>query len=177
MKITKGFTLIEVLVVIGIIAILTVIVYPSINDIRKKNRDAERVGDISAIQLALSLYKNQNTAGEYPETLNDLRPKYVSEDTITPPATPNSITNPLYRYQYVPLAKTVGGKCTYYHLGVLLESPSAQIDKADTFDSTGGESSHVIKSGGYYWCKDYGGSTEMGLTAPTDTSYNYNVHP
>ena len=170
MKITKGFTLIEVLVVIGIVGVLTVIIYPSINDIRKKNRDAERVADISAIQLALSLYKNQSQTGVYPLTLNDLLPKkYATSDSL---ATPDGGI-----YQYVPLAKTVGGKCTYYHLGVLLESPSAQIDQSDVFDSTGGASSHIIKSGGYYWCGSYGGSTETGLTPPTGTSYNYNVHP
>ena len=72
MKNKFGFTVVEVLVVIGIIAVLTVIVFPAINNIRAKNRDAERIADISAIQLGLSLYYNQHTSLGYPVDLNTL---------------------------------------------------------------------------------------------------------
>ena len=60
------------------------IIFPSINNIRKKNRDTERVGDISAIQLGLALYKNKNNV--YPLNLDILEnDKYVTLDSITPP--------------------------------------------------------------------------------------------
>lgn len=166
----KGFTVIEVLVVIGIIGILTVIIFPSINNIRAKNRDAEKVADISAIQLGLSLYKNQQN-GVYPNSLFDLyEKKYISADTL---ATPDG-----GEYTYVPLTRDDGPdpKCTYYHLGVQLELPSGQIDTADNFNSTLAENTPKTVSGNYSYC---GGYTGDGLLPPDMLNgvYNYNVRP
>lgn len=164
----KAFTLIEVVVVIGIIAVLTVIIFPSINNIRAKNRDAERVADISAIQLALSLYYSQHSNLGYPANFGVLVDgKYVTTDSITPPN-----TDPEYQYQYVPLKQNnvSGNKCTFYHLGAKLELPSGQIDTADNFNSTG-----LNNTTSY----DYCGDNEGGI-APSnfgDKIYNYNVHP
>ena len=159
----KGFTIIEVLIVIGIIAILTVIIFPSINNIRKKNRDTERVGDISAIQLGLALYKNKNNV--YPANLDTLLPdKYVTLDSITPPDSSDS-------YHYVPLARNPSTKCTYYHLGTLLELSSGQIDTVDNFSSVGLNSS---TPGDYKYC----GNDEEGIDGNNVTNpLMYDVRP
>jgi len=131
MKLKRGFTIVEVMVVIGIIAVLTVIIFPALDNIRKKNRDAERVADIAAIQLGLALYKNQNQTGEYPKDIYDSNfTKYITADSLAGPSAGE-------KYKYVPLSRSVGGKCTYYHLGTTLELPSAQIDPADSFSSVG----------------------------------------
>jgi type II secretory pathway pseudopilin PulG len=137
-----GFTIVEVLVVIGIIAILTVVIFPAISEIRAKNRDAEKISDIAAIQIALAQYYNQK--GMYPNTLDTLVPKFLTEDSRL---TPNG-----EEYLYVPLTLSTEAnpKCTYYHLGVELELPSAQIDGADKFSSL---SSSI--SDGYSYCGDY----------------------
>ena len=63
-KYKVGFTLVELLVVIGIIGILAGIVYASFGDARKIARDNIRKSDLKALQLALELYKAQN--GHYP---------------------------------------------------------------------------------------------------------------
>ena len=127
MKSKQAFTIIEALVVIGIIAILTIIIFPAMNNIRAKNRDAEKIADISAIQLGLSLYKNQQD-GAYPESLEDLLDKkYITEDSLI---SPNDD-----QYIYIPLKKANENKCIYYHLGVELELPSGQIDTTDNFIS------------------------------------------
>ncbi len=60
----KGFTLIEVLVVVAIIGILTAILIANYNDARKNSRDKIRKSDLKSLQLALELYKAQN--GRYP---------------------------------------------------------------------------------------------------------------
>lgn len=158
----KGFTIIEVLVVIGIIAILTVIVFPSITQIRAKNRDAEKISDIAAIQLGLSLYYSQLKV--YPEVLDVLvvNNKYIPADSLS---SPNS--DP---YIYVPLTKTTGGKCTYYHLGVKLELPSGQVDTNDAFNSQ--DQNDVTN--GYVWC---GSGVTEGLPSSKENNKYYNVHP
>lgn len=55
-KSKKGFTLIEILVVIAIISILSSVVLVSLNIARSRARDAERKSDIRSIITAMSLY-------------------------------------------------------------------------------------------------------------------------
>lgn len=52
----KGFTLLEMLVVIGIIAILVSIGISSYSTAQKKARDAKRKSDLKSIQSALEQY-------------------------------------------------------------------------------------------------------------------------
>ncbi len=56
----KGFTLVELLVVIGIIAVLTSIAVIALGSARRKARDAKRVADVKAIQNALELYYQES---------------------------------------------------------------------------------------------------------------------
>ncbi len=72
----RGFSLIELLVVIAIIGILSSIVVAGLTDARASSRDARRISDLKSIQLALSLYYNDNT--QYPTTLAPLAPNYIS---------------------------------------------------------------------------------------------------
>ena len=167
----KGFTLVEVIVVIGIVAILTVIIFPSVSNIRAKNRDTERVSDIAALQLALSLYYNKN--GAYPESLDaaGLIPNYTPEESRIPP---NSDSD--YEYIYVPLTRDPTAsplKCTYYHLGTKLELPSGQIDPANNFSSLDSDDNDVPDSAnGYKYC----GAPVSGIPAFNDTSNEGNTY-
>ncbi len=52
----KGFTLIELMVVISIISLLSSIVLVSLNNAKAKARDAVRMSDISQINKAIQLY-------------------------------------------------------------------------------------------------------------------------
>ncbi|MBI3589199.1 MAG: type II secretion system protein [Candidatus Liptonbacteria bacterium] len=60
----KGFTLIEILVVVAIIAILASIVVYGVGPAQKKARDARRLSDLHGVQTLLEVY-HQN-AGKYP---------------------------------------------------------------------------------------------------------------
>jgi len=62
LKIQKGFTLVELLVVISIIALLASIVFASLNSARGKARDARRVADFRQLQTALEFYYDSNNA-------------------------------------------------------------------------------------------------------------------
>lgn len=63
-RIKSGFTLVELMVVIGIISILAVIVYANISTAGPKARDAERQADLRNLQNAITAYKQKN--GRYP---------------------------------------------------------------------------------------------------------------
>lgn len=60
----KGFTLIEMLVVIGIMALLTALASFNFNQARARSRDIQRKSDMKQLQSALEAYKNDY--GYYP---------------------------------------------------------------------------------------------------------------
>jgi len=60
----QGFTLVELLVVIGIIGLLAGVVLASLSSAREGARDKKRVTDLGQIQLAIKLYSEAN--GEFP---------------------------------------------------------------------------------------------------------------
>lgn len=61
----KGFTLVELLVVIVIIGLLSTLAIVALNSARAKARDAKRVSDVKQIQTALELFFNEHNG--YPE--------------------------------------------------------------------------------------------------------------
>lgn len=62
----KGFTLIEVLIVIAIIGILSSIVLVGLGGFRGRGRDARRISDLRQVQNALELYFSKE--GAYPDS-------------------------------------------------------------------------------------------------------------
>ena len=91
----KGFTIIELIVVIAIIAVLASIILVSVNQYQAKARDAKRVADMNQILKALNIY--QATYGCIPITYGTTCPgaggysdynsgswDYSSQPTATP---------------------------------------------------------------------------------------------
>jgi len=63
----KGFTLVELMIVIAIIALLSGIILTSLTGSKAKSRDARRISDVNQIQLAVEQYFDR--CGQYPATL------------------------------------------------------------------------------------------------------------
>ena len=62
----KGFTLIELMVVVAIMGLLAALAVISLNNARQRARDARRISDIKQVQTALELYYLDNH--EYPDS-------------------------------------------------------------------------------------------------------------
>jgi len=107
----KGFTLVELLVVIAIIAILSVTAYVAMGGQTGKARNSRRQQDLGAIQNALEIYFVEKNSF-YPDNLSDLvTGKYMPKLPADP------ITKADYAYEHSTTKKT-------YQLGATLEDLS-----------------------------------------------------
>ncbi|MFA5764230.1 MAG: type II secretion system protein [Candidatus Paceibacterota bacterium] len=133
----QGFTTIEFLVVLAIIAILSAIVYSSFSKSKEQSRDQQRVSDISTIQLALETYYNQNH--QYPTNISNFVPQYLPSFPAGPSGGPNGPgDSSRYGYNYVPItifgsASTV---CTTYHLWTTFEATNQYLQSKKGFSSS-----------------------------------------
>lgn len=117
----KGFTLIEVLVAVTIIAVLVSIGVVSYSSVNKRSRDAKRKGDIEQIRSALEMYRAD--IGSYPNLgsgswadASGLSATLVSTYLPAIPSDPKSQT---YRYKATNIS---GGNYYGYCLTAYLES-------------------------------------------------------
>lgn len=78
----KGFSLVELLVVITIIAILSVVAYTAVGGQTVKAKNSRRLSDTNTIQQALELYFVKN--GSYPVNLADMGKDIVSRIPTDP---------------------------------------------------------------------------------------------
>jgi len=70
MKKNKGFSLIELLVVISIIGVLTTVLVMNFVGSRERARDAQKIQNLNSIKNALRMYYNENQA--YPANLSSI---------------------------------------------------------------------------------------------------------
>ncbi|MCL5434895.1 MAG: type II secretion system protein GspG [Patescibacteria group bacterium] len=66
----KGFTLVELLIVVAIIGVLATLLMVNFVGVRQRARDAQRKSDLRQIQSALEIYRADNSA--YPLTVSGL---------------------------------------------------------------------------------------------------------
>lgn len=117
----KGFTIIELLIVIVVIGILAALVLNAFGNIQERARDTERRTDINSIHTQLELYYADNTS--YPSaitvaTLPDLNPEALTAPTGT------------YNFTATPAGcTTAAGTCTSYTLNAVLEADGTTFSR------------------------------------------------
>ena len=134
----KGFTLVELMIVITIIAILATIAVVSFTRVQKQARDTKRKEDMRSIITALQAYYTEKTTypvsvtpGAATTALAALRPTYISVIPTAPTGSSGTNTN----YMYV--SDNLGSK---YSICADLEAPTASgsvMWKVDS-NNTGG---------------------------------------
>ena len=123
----KGFTLVELLVVITIIAILSVTAYVALSGQTVKARDAKRKDDLAAVQTALELYFVKNTS--YPATLDDTNAATSDGTDLVPtymPSIPKDPGNAGHAYSYTMVAPN-------YELAATLEMAGGDPTKFQSY--------------------------------------------
>jgi len=124
-KISKGFTLIEMLIVITIIALLASLILVGMGGARAKTRDSRRIADLHNVMNALELYYAKNYY--YPQSIStwaDLDAELIGAGIGVSriPKDPLSNTGKTYKY---------GVESTDYQdyvLGATLETPDAALN-------------------------------------------------
>lgn len=108
----KGFSLVELLIAVGLIVILTGVALVSFRGTKGISRDAQRKTELEEIRSALELYRLDE--GEYPANLATLQ----SAGYITVPTDP--LTTQSYHYDYLTAAT--------YRLCARLETETGTTD-------------------------------------------------
>ncbi len=141
-KLNRGFTIVELLIVIVVIGILAALVIVTYNGIQQKARDTERKTDINAIASHLEAYNAQN--GRYPTLANAndsafrqanmqgldsnaLQDPKGAAQTLVAAAAANN-----YAYAVTPAGCDNGanGDCTQYTLTATLEAGGTYVKQS-----------------------------------------------
>jgi len=135
----RGFTFVELLVVITIIAVLTAIGVANYSTVTKKSRDSRRKADLEQIRAALEIYRSD--IGNYPidaevdMSCPDEGATLVAGENIYMDPIPCDPKTPDYDYDY-----TQGGGGLTYTLEAQLE-----VDTDSGTCSATGDNTYCVK--------------------------------
>ena len=161
-----GFTLIELMVVIAIIAILTAIITANFTSAKSRSRDTKRVSDIAQIQLALAGFFDRCNA--YPATLDTTATSATCPSGITLGSFISRIPSPPNSSEYYFYAvNATGNAYDDYFLNATLENQGSASNNSLL---TAPSSSYAISS-----VPAYVGTPPTSLTC--NIGVNYCVGP
>lgn len=137
----KGFTIIELLIVIVVIGILATLVLNTFRGVQARARDTERKADLNALATQLEVYYTDN--GHYPDgdgagggiDIDSTTLVGLDDGALTDPnqnalniGTGASTTDPGdNEYHYQPAGCNATGECTSFELYTYLEDANAAV--------------------------------------------------
>lgn len=144
----KGFSLVEMMVALGIIAVLTTLVTVAVLPALKKGRDAKRKATIAQVRRLLassSCYMPDAGTGDYDlgELYPEIRTKYpqYAPFLVNPPKDPKGGTDNVTKYRYQVAA--AGGDCIVY---ANLENENEPVTLIGISAPTAGAGSGVLEA-------------------------------
>jgi len=150
----KGFTLVELLIVIVILGILAAIVIARFAGATKESKEANLKGNLRSMRSSLEIYKANSNAGIYPPLLDDLW-KGTNTDVNSKTFLERIPQDPFYK------------KKTAYAASIAFDPNEAATDR-DAKISGGGGWAYDSQTGRI--CGNYK-STDTTPGAPIDTSW------
>jgi competence protein ComGC len=124
----KGFTLIEITVVVAIIGLLVTIAIAAGSAAKSGARDNQRKTDIQLLQVKLEAYREQNAS--YPTILDSL----ISSNFSTLPKDP--INSGVNVYKYISLGFDCNKGVVSYYLYATLENNNNDTTKKVDYQTT-----------------------------------------
>lgn len=129
-KSERGFTLIEILIVVAIIAVLASAVLIGLGPVQRQGRDARRISDLRQVQNALELYYAK--CGYYPGTAQPTSPCTAFSSIVAWSDVSSALVGSSIGVSQVPNDPTAGKNYFYgtsatgnsYVLGTALEDPN-----------------------------------------------------
>lgn len=122
----KGFTLVELLVVISIIGVLATLVLLQLGTARAKARDAKRISDINQLRSGVEQYFEEHS-GRYPTAITTAELGAYMTTIPTDPLTGNA-----YDYSFDPAVSPLS-----FRLGTTLEGISNALKSDADINVTG----------------------------------------
>lgn len=135
----RGFTLVELLIVIAIIGVLTTLLMANFIGVRQRARDAQRKSDVRQIQAALELYRSDQ--GIYPSSLPSCKGQLTSPDgTVVymrsvpcDPLYPNYYNEGKYWFSSTSGCDSSFPPQTGYHITVCLENKNDSQGRSESW--------------------------------------------
>lgn len=132
----RGVTLIELVIVFGVVSILVTILEMSVQSSLQRSRDQQRISDIHQLRTELALYYQDN--GKYPHGASCIYPNILGSISSLVP----NYTTELPQDPMTPTSCTTGNGCYYYLSGPPIANPQSYMiyynleNISNTIDST-----------------------------------------